>query len=400
MPDPAPPDPAAACSDLDRILAAEGPAAMVDRLVALVEQQGTPRDLLDALLLAARLELGLPAIPGGPMADLTEATRTQYEDRYLAAIRRVGHRLIAAGDLAAAWPYFRAIAEREPIAEALEACNPAPNEEQVGLLIEIAFHQGAHPRKGFEWLLDHYGTCSAISSFEHLPPDEAVRADCADRLVRRLHEQLVASLRSDIERRGQPPLPPVGATIRELVADRPWLFEDENYHIDLSHLAATVRLSPLLTDPASIALAEDLTEYGRRLSPRHQYDGEPPFEHVYPDHGHYLRALLGRDVDRSIEHFAARLVSPDSDDPDPYRSSLPAQVLVRLLDRTGRLDRAIDIAAEHLTDVPESQLTCPSLPTLCRKAGRLDRLAEIARRRGDLVHFAAALLDPVATRST
>ena len=81
-------------------------------------------------------------------------------------------------------------------------------------IIEVAFNQGVHPRKGFELILDHYGTCSAITAFEHLPPDEATRVACADRLVRQLHEHLVANLRADIAQRGQP-LPPEGTSIAE-----------------------------------------------------------------------------------------------------------------------------------------------------------------------------------------
>ena len=54
-------------------------------------------------LLKARHELGLPADPGrfahrDPRADV----RTQYEERYVEAIRTVGGRLLASGDIAAA----------------------------------------------------------------------------------------------------------------------------------------------------------------------------------------------------------------------------------------------------------------------------------------------------------
>ncbi len=46
-----------------------------------------------------------------------------------------------------------------------------------------------------------------------------------------------------------------------------------------------------------MALAADLTEYGRRLSPRLLFDGPPPFEKIFDDHGIYLAALLGQDVE-------------------------------------------------------------------------------------------------------
>ena len=69
-------------------------------------------------------------------------------------------------------------------------------------------------------------------------------------------------------------------------------------------------MSVLVADPEVIALAVDLTEYGRRLSPRLQFEGVPPFERIFDDHGIYLRALLGRDVEAAIAHFRAKLGRP------------------------------------------------------------------------------------------
>ncbi len=69
-----------------------------------------------------------------------------------------------------------------------------------------------------------------------------------------------------------------------------------------------------------------------------------------------------------------------------------AQILVGLLDRLGRFDEAIAVAAEHLAGVPDGALACPSIAQLCQRAGHPARLAQIARDQGDLVHYAAALL--------
>ena len=44
------------------------------------------------LLLKARHELGLPSISSGSLAGLPEPARTQYEEKYVAAIRLVGSR--------------------------------------------------------------------------------------------------------------------------------------------------------------------------------------------------------------------------------------------------------------------------------------------------------------------
>lgn len=375
---------------LDQALVNSGPEAALEQLIGHLAGRGEFRALLDALLLKARHELGLPLIQVGSLADLPEPMRARYEERYIEAIRSVGGRLLASGDIPAAWPYYRAIAEPEPVARAIDAYTPSEGDERLGQVVEVAFNQGAHPRKGFELILDHYGTCSAISAFEHLPPDDATRVACADRLVRQLHEHLTANLRGEIARRGQP-LPPDGASVSDLIAGRLWLFDDEAYHLDVSHLAATVRIAPTLTDPGTIAMAAGLADYGRNLSERHRYDGEPPFERIYEDHGIYLRALLGEDVDAAIAHFEAK-IAPADPDPDGRDDALPAQVLVRLLLRLDRVEKAIDVAGAHLAGFPEAALICPSAAQLCQRAGRPERLARIARDHGDLVNYAAAIL--------
>lgn len=387
---------AAGFAAIDRALANDGPAAAIDALVARLDAGDDARALLDALLLKARHELGLPLVQVGSLVAIPEPARTQFEDRYVEAIRRVGGKMIAAGDLVGAWPYFRAIGEKEPIARAIEAFDPGerePGDERLGQIVDVAFNQGAHPRKGFELILGHYGACSAITAFEHLPPDEPTRIPCAEALVRHLHEHLVVNLRDEVARRGQP-LPPEGTTIADLIAGRDWLFGDDAYHLDTSHLAAVVRIAPMVTDPAALRLAVGLTDYGRRLSDRHRQGGDPPFEALYEDHAAYLRGLLdeGDDADRAVAHFRSKLPDPASPGEETYADPNPAQVLVRLLVRLGRLDEAIDVAADHLAGYPDSMLACPGVAQLCQMAGRPDRLSRIARENGDLVQYAAAIL--------
>ncbi|MHC5542603.1 hypothetical protein ACYOEI_30630, partial [Singulisphaera rosea] len=295
---------------LDEALRNSGPEATLNRLIGLLSDRGESRALLDALLLKARHELGLPLVQVGSLNDVPEPTRSKYEERYVDAIRTVGGRLLASGDIPAAWPYFRAIGEPELVSKAIDAFSPGESDEQLGPIVEVAFNQGANPRRGFELILTHYGTCSAITAFEHLPQDEATRVACADLLIRQLHAHLTESLRAEITHRGQP-LPAVGTPISSLVSGRDWLFSDDAYHIDVSHLAATVRLAPLVSDPATPSLAVGLTEYGRRLSPRHRYEGEVPFENTYEDHAVYLRALVGEEVEEAIAHFRSKLGPPD-----------------------------------------------------------------------------------------
>jgi hypothetical protein len=378
-----------AFDELEARLQESGPAAAIDHLIALLDRDGEYRALLDALLLKARHDLGMPLVQVGPISSLPEPTRTDFELRYVEAIRRVGLKLLEAGEIPTAWAYFRAIAEPEPVAAALESYVPGDDMERVGQVIDVAFNQGANIRRGYELILDHYGTCSAITALEQVPPgDETTQRACIERLIRRLHDQLEGSIRADISHRGQP-LPPEGTSISGLIQGRDWLFSEEGYHIDVSHLSSTVRYSVMVTDPAILELAVDLAEYGRRLSPRLQFEGHPPFERTFDDHRVYLRALLGLDGDAAISHFRAKLEAAGRDEIDP---ALPAQVLVNLMTRTGRLDEAIDLSAQHLARLPEGALSCPGLAELCQRAGRPDRLAAAARSQGNRVQYLAALM--------
>lgn len=376
----------------DQALAEAGPRGALDELGRHLTDAGGYRELLDLLLLQARYELGMPLVPPAALGEIPEPARSRYEEKYVAAIRLVGSKYLEEGDIPTAWAYFRAIGEPEAVAKAIRGYQPDENDERLGNIIEIAFNHGVEPVRGFELILENYGTCPAISALEQVPPhDESTRVACAERLIRRLHDDLVASVRADIANRGQPLQPP-GASIAELIRGRPWLFSDDGYHIDISHLAAVVRSSIQVTDPAVLKLAFDLTEYGRNLSPRLVFEGHAPFENIFADHGAFLGALLGIDVDRAIGLFESKARAAAPADAD---TSLPAQTLVNLLFRLGRLDEAIDASARYLGGVPNSVLFCPSLAQLCARAGAFERLAEIARSRSDLVNYATGRLAEV-----
>lgn len=386
------------CELIDESPAGEDPRATIGRLVESLESRGDFRALLDALLLQARFELGLPlAMPGG-LNDLGEPARSAYEERYVDAIRSVGRKLLDRGEIAAAWPYFRVLGEHAPIVEAIERFEHRPAEtydpeapDTLGPIIDVAFGQGVHPRKGWDLILDHHGPCAAIGAFDQLPPDETIRRPCAGRLIRHLHGQILVNLRADIARRGEPE-PAENASIPEILDGRDWLFEDDNYHVDVSHLSAAVRMSPILEDRPAIAAAIELTDYGRRLSPRHRFEGDPPFEDVYVDHGVYLRALLNNDYDAALEHFRAKL-STSGESWFDGSATLPPQVLILLLVRAARFVEAIEVFRERLLAVPEGSLICPNLTALCLRADRLDLLAQISRERDDAVNYAAAILE-------
>lgn len=343
-------------------------------------------ELFDLRLLEARLRLGLPAILTKSLDDLEEPLRSQMEDEYLKACREVGRLFLQDGRVREAWMYLRPIGDHAEVAAALEKL--APDEEHAEQIIEVALHEGVCPRLGFELVLKNYGVCNAISMFDaqmHNRP-RGDRQQVAGLLVRQLHGDLLRSLHDEIAK--QQGKPPQEQTIAGLVAERDWLLDNNNYHIDTSHLAAVVRFALVIDDPADLRLAVDLTEYGRRLSPMYQFAGQEPFADTYPTHALFFRALLGENVDEAVDYFRQRAEQSAGTE----QGAGPAEIYVGLLARLGRNAAAVDAAASLLTNVRVSGFA-PSLLELSQRAGDFRRLLEVSRERGDLVSFAMALAE-------
>lgn len=347
----------------------------------LVEQKNYPQ-LFEARLMKKRYELGLPLTQSGVPENLPVEARQLYEKAFIEAAREVGTLFLKEGDIQHAWPYFRAIGEIGPLAEAINNLEPREGMDPV---IEIAFYERVNPRKGFELILANYGICRAITSLEQYPVREG-REECIRIVVRALYGELVQALQRVIS--NQEETAPPTECLNELMAGREWIFEGNAYHCDTTHLAAILRFSLELTDQDALALALELAEYGRHLSPMFQYRGDPPFEDLYLDHAIYLRALLGRDLEGAVAHFRNKVLQGASAETD----SRPAQVLVGLLARLGRYGEAAEISLEHLRDIHPSHLACPSLSQLCELSGDYGRLMSVAREQGDLLAFTAAAI--------
>jgi hypothetical protein len=372
--------------DLRQTLDAQGPAAAAERLCARLRDEADYANLFYALLLKKRLELGVSPVPTEPAQELPEAVHVPYEDAIRQAGRLVGRLYLEKGDIPHAWVYFRMIGEPEPVAQALaqyqfregEDCQP---------VIEIAFHHGVEPRKGFDWILERYGICSAITTASgHEFAQAELREYCIKGLVRALYEQLRQRLADDVAQHDG--ISTDGLSIDQLIAGRDWLFEDQFAHVDVSHLSAVVQMSIALTPSKELDLARELCRYGARLPAQLRFAGEPPFEDLYRDYGLYLDAVAGERVDEAIEHFRDRAERADPE----TEGTLPAETLVNFLLRLGRPDEALAAARRYLAQPSFPLRSCPSLSELCRRANDYGALAEVARAQGDPVHFLAGLL--------
>jgi tetratricopeptide (TPR) repeat protein len=365
-----------------------GASVVFDKLLESLKASKDYHRLFDATLMRKKQELGLPLFRPTTLDDVPTEKRTEFEKTYVEAAREVGQLFLDAGQIANAWLYFRTIREPGPVAKALDAM-PSRREpgDETEELIQVALFDGANPPKGVQWMLKTHGTCSTITSLEQqmarLPADDRKR--CAAILVKHLYTDLTESVQADVQRRMA--LAPPSDSLREAIAGRDWLFQEGNYHIDVSHLNAVTRFARFLDkDCPELKLAIELTEYGSHLDPQFQYPGDPPFNEFYPAHRHFFLALAGEKVDEALAYFREKLDA----EPDERDKQLIAYVLVDLTSRISRWDDAVQLAENYLLSLEESSSF--SFAELCRDAGRMDVLQRVAQGKNDLVTFTAALL--------
>jgi len=357
-----------------------GPESGFDLLTQKLREDKNYPLLFEARVIEQRHKMGLPPLRVDGIDDIPAGQRDAYEDALAQAAREAASLFLADGDIPRAWPYFRAVGDREPVQAAIEKLESAED-----AVIQIALEERVHPRKGFELLLERYGICRAITYFEQYVDRES-REQCIMLLVRTLHRELVESLRRAIERRQETA---VSHSVPELIAGRDWLFGDLDYYVDTSHLVSVIRFALDLADIDALRLAIELCEYGKHLSPQFKYRADPPFDDVYVDHAAYLSALAGENVDACVEHFVSKVRASDPS----VTGTAPAQVLVALLTRLKRYGQAIQISLDYLSNTAGEQLVCPTLPQLCQLAGDYERLKKLARERGDLLSYFAASIN-------
>ena len=371
--------------ELSQLLADQGVDAALEHLAQRLVADAAWHDLFDLRLMQARRREGLPLVLDRNWEELPSEQRQPLEEAYLEACREIGNRFLSSGALREAWVYFRPTGDVEAMADSLS--NMAINEDNLHDVVELSLHEGAAPLHGFALVLEHYGVCNAITAFESVMRTRSpqMQQKAARMLLRRVYDDLIENVRGDIERRNLSPA--AGAALGELVAAHPEVFEGGAYHLDVTHLAATVRAAQLLTDEESLHLACDLTEYGRRLDEQYQFEGEEPFADVYPSHALFFRAQLGEEVDAALAFFRTKSeeFSPENYGPGPL------EAYITLLDRTGRAAEAMRLVAEALPPARQGAGGVPTLWDVARRHDRFDLLQAAARKQNKPLDYLAAV---------
>ena len=375
--------------DLRSALSDQGVDGVLEKLAEQLIAEKKFQELFDARLLQARLKLGLPAILTESVYDTAPDCQAQIDEALVETCREVGNYLLAENELVAAWSYLKHCNGKAELAKALEGYEPDDEDEGLDQLIEIAVHEGVHPRRGFELVLSNFGTCNSVTLFEqsvtHFTVDD--RREVAGLLLTHLHAELVENLKAEISRQeGQQP---EEQTIADMVADRDWLFLDDSYHIDTSHLGMVVRFGVWVTDAERLRLAIDLTEYGRRLSPQLQVPGDYPFKDLFLDHARFFAAQVGEEVDEALEFLRQK-----ADEAEPMRDGFyAAEAYIALLIRLDRVPEALEATATYISDGAMTVGLAPTLLELSKLAGDFSRLTNVCQERSDKVGFVAGLIE-------
>jgi hypothetical protein len=376
-------------SDFDQlqsVFCSGGADAALDEAAKLLRDQKKHHELFEVLKMQVRRRIGLPILYSDSADMLSESQRTQLEEGLVSACREVGTLFLKDGQVREGWMYLRPVGDKAEAVRLLSAIEPT--EENTEDLIEVCLHEGIDVGRGFGLVLSTYGTCSSITTYDgsvaRRPRVE--QAPAARQLLQRVHADLVGSVQHDIAR--QEGSQPGEKSLSELVLDRDWLFQDNSYHIDTTHLAATVRIARVLSDQADLRLALDLTEYGRRLSQQFQYQGDEPFAEMYPASALYFQALLGENIDEALAYFKTKAEMLDPQ----YHGIAPVEIYVDLMTRVGRYADAMAAAIKLSPKGVQSIGQAPSLIELAEKARDFAPVLSYCKEKGDLLGYAAALV--------
>ncbi|MDP6443999.1 MAG: hypothetical protein QGG36_25155 [Pirellulaceae bacterium] len=372
--------------ELEGALASGGEGAVLDELIEQLRSSKQYHELFEALKMRARRQINLPLLYSDNGDELDESLREGLENGLFEACREVGQLLLSDGKVREGWMYLRPVGDREMAAQLIGAIEA--NDDNLDELVEVCLHEGVDAERGFRLVLDSFGTCNAITTFESLvhqrPKEELLAA--AKLLVKHVHDELSATLRADIAQQEGEEL--ADAPIADLVADRDWMFGEHSYHIDTTHLASTIRYARLLEDKQLLRLALDMTEYGRRLHQQFQYEGDEPFTDLYPSHALFFQALLGENVEPALEFFLDKAKTIDA-----YEFGAGSvETYIDLLARVGRVDDAIQALVELTPDNAHLTGQAPSLLELSQRAGDYSQFIAHCRAKNDLLGFATGLL--------
>ncbi len=350
---------------------------------------GDLQQLFEARKMAVRHGLGLSLLYESQPDQLDESAQHQLEEGLLDTCREVGTLMIQQGEIREGWLYLQPVGDRQLAEELLN--NIEVTDSNIETLIEVGLFDGAAPELGYQLLLQHQGTCNAITTFERDCGrlDKPTRQRLAALLVQHLYRELVENIRGHIEKHEQQM--PDAKSLVELLDGRDWLTAGGNHHIDTTHLASATRIGQIVDKPDELRMLFEFTQYGQKLDGDFHYEGEPPFEQTYVDFGIFYRALATREaqaIDDAVQHFSKKTKKVDR----TQFGAIAFECLVDFLFRVGKHQQAIDVYTEQLYGSDDLTGLAPHIFELAQTASQLATTAQFFEDKDDLLGYSVSLL--------
>jgi hypothetical protein len=382
-----------------------GAIAAAQTLVEKMRSEHRFAELFEARKMLHRLELGLDPVPldgltgGGQTVApprLDPDVQEELDKRLLDACREVGTGLVRAGRLQDGWMYLRAVGDNDIASDAMAAIEPT--QENLDLLLNLYVHEGVNVGRGTRLSLQMRGTCNTITMLDSVVAmrGRQEQQSAVEALVEHVHAELLQNLIADVKRRNPQCKPPAANRIVDWLELHPGLLRDGTYHLDTTHLASTVRFARVLDRETTLRLAADIAEYGRQLHAQYQYESEEPFAELYPMSLAWFRALLGEHVDAALRVFRQKA---DSMNPEQH-GTIGIETVADLLARVGRPAESAQYLMKAMPAGMRPFGIAPSLIELAHASGEYQPMMVHAQSRGDLVGFAAALLQSTHDQAT
>jgi len=387
---------------LQKTTSENGPGAAARFLADEMRREEKFPELFEALKMVHRIELGLPAVHTEASSANTDSepdaispdVQDELDKKLLSACAEVGTALMRKGNLQEGWMYMRAVGDRAATAEAMSKV--PVTQDNLDTVLGLLVHEAIDIARGTKLSLEMRGTCNTITMLDTVVSMRG-RTDqqaAVGTLVEHVHTELLSSLKADIIRRENcDATSPVhtATSLEGLLSTRPALLRDGTYHLDTTHLASTVRFARILDNVNHLRLAVDLAQYGRQLHSQYQYPSEEPFADLYPMSLGMFRALLGEHVEAALKMF---LQKAESLDPQEH-GTVAIETYADLLTRVGKPAEAMHFLIKKMPRGMRPFGIAPSLLELAVASNDFQPMLNLARERGDLVGYAAALLQSV-----
>lgn len=333
--------------------------------------------LFEIRKLQARNSLGIPLIQWNSTASLDSATQLALDSKLLEACREVGLLHLQQGNLSSAWPYLEPLEDRQWIKT--QIANMPIVDDKLDVVIEFAFHRGAHPVYGFELIIQHMGTCNAITLFDSSSAyfDRKTRQELAATLVNHFFEEILRNLNAG---RGAPESISKDEFIDSFKSQSNW----GGPHADATHLNSVTRIGLILDSSEELRKLWALSSYGLQLPEMFQFPGIVPFENHFLDCLAFYEGLLGIDRARHISKFENKIIEAQGSS----AALLVTETVVDWLIKMGDSASAVTIVARYGGDDFGTLGIAPNLIASCQNDPIATRqLLDIFRSRDDCLSF-------------